>query len=190
MLAKKVVLQDWMWHLDIKITNPVGDQSSGSVFFNVFYASAIECFYLPYLLMMAATTAHLAKCQDFQPWGRWFDSGMIMTPWKTVWKNRFFLFFLLGFFVVFLNYDTMIYCLNSIYPNTEYFMNVYLAGVHLETIISNDAVVFLFRETNPTGWWMSEKLDGVRAYWNGKCFYSRLGNAFYAPSWFTKVTTD
>lgn len=39
---------------------------------------------------------------------------------------------------------------------------------------------------NPIGWWISEKLDGVRAYWNGKCFYSRLGNAFYAPSWFTK----
>lgn len=40
--------------------------------------------------------------------------------------------------------------------------------------------------TKPTGWWMSEKLDGVRAYWNGKCFYSRLGNAFFAPSWFTQ----
>lgn len=40
--------------------------------------------------------------------------------------------------------------------------------------------------TNPTGWWMSEKLDGVRAFWNGRCFYSRLGNAFYAPAWFTK----
>lgn len=22
--------------------------------------------------------------------------------------------------------------------------------------------------TDPTGWWMSEKLDGVRAYWNGR----------------------
>lgn len=41
-------------------------------------------------------------------------------------------------------------------------------------------------DTNPVGWWMSEKLDGVRAYWNGRCFYSRLGNAFFAPSWFTK----
>ncbi|KAL4235333.1 hypothetical protein ACF0H5_006968 [Mactra antiquata] len=41
-------------------------------------------------------------------------------------------------------------------------------------------------ETNPTGWWMSEKYDGVRAYWNGRCFYSRSGNAFYAPSWFTE----
>jgi DNA ligase-1 len=31
---------------------------------------------------------------------------------------------------------------------------------------------------------MSEKLDGVRAYWDGKNFISRLGNAFYAPDWF------
>ncbi|XP_025115282.1 uncharacterized protein LOC112576783 isoform X2 [Pomacea canaliculata] len=38
---------------------------------------------------------------------------------------------------------------------------------------------------DPVGWWISEKLDGVRAFWNGRCFYSRLGNAFYAPSWFT-----
>ncbi len=37
-----------------------------------------------------------------------------------------------------------------------------------------------------TGWWMSEKLDGVRAYWNGTTFLSRLGNEFFAPEWFTK----
>lgn len=37
---------------------------------------------------------------------------------------------------------------------------------------------------DPTGWWMSEKLDGVRAYWDGKNFYSRLGNQFPAPDWF------
>jgi DNA ligase-1 len=36
-----------------------------------------------------------------------------------------------------------------------------------------------------SGWWMSEKLDGVRAYWDGQRFVSRLGNAFYAPAWFT-----
>src|SRR6476661_5485149 len=34
------------------------------------------------------------------------------------------------------------------------------------------------------GWWMSEKLDGVRAYWDGKQFISRLGNLFHAPDWF------
>lgn len=36
-----------------------------------------------------------------------------------------------------------------------------------------------------TGWWLSEKLDGVRAYWDGARFMSRLGNPFYAPTWFT-----
>lgn len=35
------------------------------------------------------------------------------------------------------------------------------------------------------GWWMSEKLDGVRAYWDGTKFLSRLGNTFLAPAWFT-----
>ncbi|MGB1013679.1 MAG: DNA ligase [Nannocystaceae bacterium] len=37
-----------------------------------------------------------------------------------------------------------------------------------------------------TGWWMSEKLDGVRAYWTGSQFVSRLGNTYHAPAWFTK----
>jgi DNA ligase-1 len=41
-----------------------------------------------------------------------------------------------------------------------------------------------------TGWWMSEKLDGVRAWWDGKQFISRLGNAFLAPSWFTAGLPD
>lgn len=35
-----------------------------------------------------------------------------------------------------------------------------------------------------TGWWMSEKLDGVRAYWDGTRLISRLGNTFLAPQWF------
>ena len=34
------------------------------------------------------------------------------------------------------------------------------------------------------GWWMSEKLDGVRAYWDGKQFLSRQGNVLHAPDWF------
>lgn len=37
-----------------------------------------------------------------------------------------------------------------------------------------------------TGWWMSEKLDGVRAYWDGKQFLSRQGNLFHAPDWFVQ----
>jgi DNA ligase-1 len=35
-----------------------------------------------------------------------------------------------------------------------------------------------------SGWWMSEKLDGVRAYWDGQRFVSRLGNPYSAPPWF------
>jgi DNA ligase-1 len=41
-----------------------------------------------------------------------------------------------------------------------------------------------------TGWWMSEKLDGVRAWWDGKRFVSRLGNTFLAPQWFTQCLPD
>jgi DNA ligase-1 len=38
--------------------------------------------------------------------------------------------------------------------------------------------------TDLTDWWMSEKLDGVRAYWDGKQFFSRQGNLYHAPDWF------
>jgi DNA ligase-1 len=39
---------------------------------------------------------------------------------------------------------------------------------------------------NIDGWLMSEKLDGVRAYWNGKQLMSRNGNPFAVPDWFTE----
>lgn len=45
-------------------------------------------------------------------------------------------------------------------------------------------------DTDLTGWWMSEKLDGVRAYWDGTRFLSRQGNPFYAPDWFTEQLPD
>ncbi|CAO1628056.1 unnamed protein product [Parajaminaea phylloscopi] len=37
---------------------------------------------------------------------------------------------------------------------------------------------------NPTGWWMSEKLDGVRAYWTGHRLISRTNIDWKAPQWF------
>jgi DNA ligase-1 len=40
---------------------------------------------------------------------------------------------------------------------------------------------------DPTGWWMSEKLDGVRAWWDGENFISRLGNTYHAPVWFKNL---
>jgi DNA ligase-1 len=44
--------------------------------------------------------------------------------------------------------------------------------------------------TDPAGWWLSEKLDGVRAFWDGGQFISRLGNPFRAPDWFVAGLPD
>jgi len=41
-------------------------------------------------------------------------------------------------------------------------------------------------EADIIGWYMSEKLDGVRAYWDGQQLLSRQGNRFAAPDWFTE----
>ncbi len=45
-------------------------------------------------------------------------------------------------------------------------------------------------DTDPRGWWLSEKLDGVRAWWDGKQFLSRNGNVYHAPDWFTLGLPD
>ena len=37
-----------------------------------------------------------------------------------------------------------------------------------------------------SGWWASEKYDGVRAIWNGRKLLSRHGKDLKAPAWFTK----
>jgi len=44
----------------------------------------------------------------------------------------------------------------------------------------------VYKDQNITGWVMSEKLDGIRAYWNGKNLISRGGKIIHAPQWFTK----
>lgn len=41
-------------------------------------------------------------------------------------------------------------------------------------------------EVDLSQYWVSEKLDGVRAYWNGQQLISKQGNPYPAPSWFTK----
>jgi len=38
-----------------------------------------------------------------------------------------------------------------------------------------------------TGWLVSEKLNGVRAIWDGEDLYSKNGNRFNAPEWFKKL---
>jgi DNA ligase-1 len=38
---------------------------------------------------------------------------------------------------------------------------------------------------NPSGYWVSEKLDGVRAFWDGHALRFRSGLPIAAPAWFT-----
>jgi len=35
-------------------------------------------------------------------------------------------------------------------------------------------------------YWISEKLDGIRGYWNGKQLLTRQGNIIHSPKWFTQ----
>eukprot|EP00697_Spironema_sp_BW2_P014545 gnl/Spiro4/4997_TR2496_c0_g1_i1.p1 gnl/Spiro4/4997_TR2496_c0_g1~~gnl/Spiro4/4997_TR2496_c0_g1_i1.p1 ORF type:complete len:344 (-),score=56.87 gnl/Spiro4/4997_TR2496_c0_g1_i1:57-1088(-) len=42
----------------------------------------------------------------------------------------------------------------------------------------------MWRGTDPTGWWISEKLDGVRAFWTGQQLVSRSSLPFECPPWF------
>lgn len=37
---------------------------------------------------------------------------------------------------------------------------------------------------DPTGWWISEKFDGVRGYWDGQALKTRGGNVVRAPDYF------
>lgn len=39
---------------------------------------------------------------------------------------------------------------------------------------------------NLADYWVSEKLDGVRAYWDGEKLWSRGGHVYKAPRWFTE----
>jgi len=42
-----------------------------------------------------------------------------------------------------------------------------------------------YKDQNIDGWWCSEKLDGLRAVWDGHQFWSRSGNLFDVPDEFT-----
>ena len=44
----------------------------------------------------------------------------------------------------------------------------------------------IYDDQNISGWLMSEKLDGIRGYWDGEKLYTKNGNLIYAPKWFTK----
>jgi DNA ligase 1 len=43
---------------------------------------------------------------------------------------------------------------------------------------------------NPKGWLMSEKLDGMRALWDGDMMWTRTGKPIYVPDWFLSDFPD
>ncbi|MDA7817559.1 DNA ligase [Sulfurimonas sp.] len=69
-------------------------------------------------------------------------------------------------------------------------MKLILLGFLYTSLIAKKPELFLLnnytKDTNVTSWYMSEKLDGVRAYWDGKHLISRNGNVFNPPKYFTK----
>jgi DNA ligase-1 len=67
------------------------------------------------------------------------------------------------------------------------YLIVLLLGVHLLADKPNLFLLNTYKEDlNVSGWYMSEKLDGVRAYWDGQRLVSRGGNVIDAPGFFTK----
>jgi len=44
----------------------------------------------------------------------------------------------------------------------------------------------IYTDQNISGWLMSEKLDGIRAYWDGRNLLSREGKVINAPKYFTQ----
>ncbi len=61
------------------------------------------------------------------------------------------------------------------------------AGPHLP----GPALAEQYREgVDVADYWVSEKLDGVRALWDGRNLHSRRGNRFAVPPWFTREFPD
>ncbi len=66
------------------------------------------------------------------------------------------------------------------------FLLIFLLSTSLFCFDLQKATIYDEKKHKIENWYMSEKLDGIRAYWNGKEFLSKNGNKIYAPSWFIK----
>ena len=68
---------------------------------------------------------------------------------------------------------------------------VFLSILPFSAVLAGDKPAIMLAEIYQQGidlsqYWVSEKLDGIRARWDGKQLLSRGGNVFAAPEWFTK----
>ena len=57
---------------------------------------------------------------------------------------------------------------------------------HPSHIVVTLAKSFKPEKNKCKNWYLSEKFDGLRAFWNGREFFSRNGNKFTSPEFFTK----
>jgi len=67
-----------------------------------------------------------------------------------------------------------------------YFFLILAFTLNLNATELQKAKTYDNKRHNIDGWMMSEKLDGIRAYWNKKELLSKNGNKIHAPSWFIK----
>lgn len=63
---------------------------------------------------------------------------------------------------------------------------IFLIIINLYSIELQKPKIYDPQKHEIKNWYMSEKLDGIRAYWDGKNLLSKNGNKIYAPKWFTK----
>ena len=64
------------------------------------------------------------------------------------------------------------------------FAGLFLLSVNIYALTLQKANIY--SDQNISGWMMSEKLDGVRAFWDGKKLLSRQGQTINAPKHFTQ----
>ncbi|MBD3841910.1 MAG: DNA ligase [Campylobacterales bacterium] len=64
------------------------------------------------------------------------------------------------------------------------FVALWLLGAFADALTLQKAKNY--EDQNISGWMMSEKLDGIRAFWDGKKLLSRQAKEIKAPEWFVK----
>ncbi|PCH85721.1 MAG: DNA ligase [Piscirickettsiaceae bacterium] len=71
----------------------------------------------------------------------------------------------------------------------KWIFSLFLSLISLGTLAEKPDLFLLknyHENSNVTGWVMSEKLDGIRGFWNGKNLISRGGKILNPPAWFTQ----
>ncbi len=66
----------------------------------------------------------------------------------------------------------------------KFFVFIFLILLNLNALTLQKALIY--KDQNISGWLMSEKLDGIRAYWDGKKLVTRQDKVFHPPASFIK----